>query len=107
MYASSYTAQSGEWFGRDVQVRDALGNNVSIRVDPQAGRYDWVRLWDNRISKRFNTFGNQTIEGILDVFNSLNTNSITTQTNRVGSTYLQPTEIVAPRVMRLSVRYKF
>jgi hypothetical protein len=107
LYASSFTAQSGEWFAREVRIRDANGANVDIQVEPHAGRYDWVKLWDNRISKRFRTFGNQTLEGMLDIFNTGNVNTITEQTNRNGSAYLQPTEIIAPRVMRVSVRYKF
>jgi hypothetical protein len=107
LYASTFSAQSGEWFGRDVQVRDANGANVTIRVEPQAGRYQWVRLWDNRISKRVGLPKNQSIEGILDVFNTGNVNTITAQRNVMGATYLQPTTIIAPRVLRLSVRYRF
>ena len=107
LYASSFTAQSGEWYSREVRIRDANGANVDIRVEPQAGRYDWVKLWDNRISKRINVFGSQTLEAMLDIFNTGNVNTITEQTNRNGSAYLQPTEIIAPRVMRVSVRYKF
>ena len=45
--------------------------------------------------------------GVFDLFNSLNVNTIATQTNRKGSTYLQPTEIVAPRVFRTGERFKF
>jgi hypothetical protein len=107
LYAGSFTAQSGEWFNREVQVRDANNANVTIQVEQKVGRYDWVKIWDNRISKRVKTFGNQTIEGIFDVFNSLNVNTITSQTNRNGSAYLQPNTIIAPRVMRASIRYKF
>ena len=107
LVASSYTAQSGEWFSRDVTVRDANNANVVISVEPQAGRYEWVNLWDNRISKRVTIFGSQTIEGMVDVFNTLNVNTITAQTNRMGSAYLQPTTITAPRVLRLSARYRF
>jgi hypothetical protein len=107
LVASSFTAQSGEWFSRDVQVRDANGANVVISVEPQAGRYDWVKVWDNRISKRMTIFGSQTIEGMIDIFNTLNVNTITAQTNRMGSAYLQPTTITAPRVIRLSARYRF
>jgi hypothetical protein len=44
---------------------------------------------------------------MLDLFNTLNMNTVTEQVNRVGSTYLQPTEIIAPRVFRLGVRYRF
>jgi len=107
LFASSFNAQSGEYFFREVQIRDALNQNIAIRVESQAGRYEWTKIWDNRLSKRFKTFGNQSVEGIVDLFNSLNTNTITSQTNRNGSTYLQPTAIIAPRVFRLGVRYRF
>jgi Carboxypeptidase regulatory-like domain len=107
LYASSFTAQSGDWFGREVRIRDANAANVDILVEAHVDRYDWVKLWDNRISKRFKTFGNQTIEGMLDIFNTANINTITSQTNRNGSAYLQPTDIIAARVMRVSVRYRF
>ena len=51
---------------------------------------------------------NQSIEGSFDLFNTLNINTITAQTNRVGSTaYLQPTDIIAPRIARLGVKYRF
>jgi hypothetical protein len=106
LYASSFTAQSGEWFGRDVQVRDANGANVTIRVETHAGRYDWVKLWDNRVSKRIR-LGSHTLEGMLDIFNTGNVNTITAQRNVMGSAYLQPTTIISPRVMRVSVRYRF
>jgi hypothetical protein len=107
MYATSVNAQSGDYFYREVQIRDALNANIAIRIDPQAGRYDWVRIWDNRISKRFALPRNQSIEGIIDLFNTLNVNTVTDQNNRMGSTYLEPTEIISPRVFRVGVRYKF
>jgi hypothetical protein len=106
-YAASFNAQSGDYYFREIQVRDAVNANLAIRVDPQAGRYEWTKIWDNRISKRFKTFGNQSIEGELNVYNTLNVNTITDQNNRLGSTYLQPTEIISPRVMRVGVKYRF
>jgi hypothetical protein len=107
LFASSFTGQSGETYGRDVQIRDALNSVVNIRVEENIGRYDWVKIWDNRISKRIRLPRNQSVEGMFDLFNSLNVNTVTTQVNRVGSTYLQPTAIIAPRVFRLGVRYRF
>jgi len=106
-YSSSFTAQSGDYFFREVQIRDALNTNVAIRVEPQAGRYEWTKLWDNRFAKRIKTFGTQSVEGTFDLFNTFNVNTITAQTNRNGSTYLNPTAIIAPRVFRLGVRYRF
>lgn len=107
-YASSFTAQSGDYYFREVQIRDALNATLAIRITPQAGRYAWTKVWDNRLAKRFKTFGSQSLEGELNIYNSLNANTITAQTNRVGSaSFLQPTEILAARVMRFGVKYRF
>jgi len=106
-FASSLLAQSGDYFFREVQIRDALGTNVAIRVDPQAGRYPWTKIWDNRLSKRIKTFGSQSLDAELNVYNTLNLSTITAQNNRIGSTYLQPTTILAARVFKMGVRYRF
>ncbi len=106
-FASSFQAQSGDYFFREVQIRDANNTLVPIRIDPQAGRYDWTKIWDNRISKRFKTFRNQSVEATFDLFNTLNANTVTAQTNRIGATYLQPTEILAARVFKIGFRYRF
>lgn len=107
LFASSFTGQSGEYYGRDVQLRDALNQTIYVTVEPQVGRYEWVKIWDNRLSKRIDLPRGHSVEGMFDLFNSLNVNTITTQVNRNGSTYGQPTEIIAPRVFRLGVRYRF
>ena len=107
MYAASFVGQSGDWYGRDVQIRDANNTLVTVRVESHLGRYDWVKIWDNRLSKRVKLWGNQSVEGTFDLFNTLNVNTITASTTRNGSTFLQPTTIIAPRVARLGVRYKF
>ena len=109
MWAGTYTAQSGSWYGRTVQVKDARGTNVTVGVDPRVGRYQWVNLWDNRISKRFKLTERQSIEGTFDLFNTVNINTITAWSVASGSTYHKPTStgIIAPRVFKLGVRYKF
>jgi Carboxypeptidase regulatory-like domain/TonB dependent receptor len=107
MYATSFVGQSGDWYGRDVQIRDANNTLVTVQVESHVSRYDWVKIWDNRVSKRIKLGRSQSVEGLFDLFNTLNVNTITAQTNRNGSTYLQPTDIIAPRVFRVGVRYKF
>ena len=106
-YASSLLMQSGDYFFREVQIRDANGTQLPIRITPQAGRYDWTKIWDNRFSKRIKTWGNQSIEGEVNIYNTLNLNTVTEQTNRIGATFLRPTEILAPRVMKFGVKYRF
>jgi hypothetical protein len=100
--------QSGDYYFREVQIRDANSTLLAIRITPQEGRYDWTKIWDNRFSKRIKTFGSQSIEGELNIYNTMNFNTITGQTNRVGSaSYLQPTDIIAARVMKIGVKYRF
>jgi hypothetical protein len=106
-YGTAYSAQSGDWYDREVQIRNALGANVRLVVNPHAGRYAWVKDWDNRLTKRVKLGASQSVELMFDLFNTLNSNVVTEMVTRNGPTYLQPTEILAPRVFRLGFRYLF
>jgi len=115
--ASTFTGQQGEYFPRIVQAPNALNQLVEVVVEGQAGRYDWVKLLDLRLSKIVN-IGRHSFEGMFDVFNLTNTSVILRQVNVNGRDYLKPlatggidaasaNPIPAPRIFRLSVRYKF
>ncbi|MGE0042011.1 MAG: carboxypeptidase regulatory-like domain-containing protein [Vicinamibacterales bacterium] len=117
MVASTFTAQQGAYYPRIVQVRNALNSLVNVTVEGQAGRYDWVKLADLRLAKTF-TFGRQSLEGMFDVFNLTNSSVILRLVTTNGPNYLKPLStggidaasalpIPAPRIFRLSVRYKF
>ena len=122
-YSATFNAQSGDWYGRSVQIANALGSTVSLTVEPQVGRYGWVNVWDNRVSKTFKISEHQSIEGMFDVFNTLNVNTvlnqITTQiANGTKADYGTPlagggidasaaSSIVAPRIFRLGARWRF
>jgi hypothetical protein len=117
LVASTFTGQQGEYFPRIVQVRNALNSLVEVVVEGQAGRYDWVKLMDLRTSKIL-TFSKHSTEGMFDVFNLTNSSVILRQVNVNGPNYLKPlatggidaasaNPIPAPRIFRLSVRYKF
>jgi len=109
MWSGTYTAQSGSWYNRTVQKRNALGDNVTVTVENRVGCYPWLNLWDNRISKRFVIAEKHTIEGTFDLFNTLNINTITGWTVASGSTYHRPDSggWITPRIFKLGVRYKF
>ena len=34
-------------------MRNALNSTVTVVVEGNAGRYDWVKVWDNRFAKTF------------------------------------------------------
>ena len=117
LVASTFTAQQGDYFNRVVQVQNALAETVNVTVEGQAGRYDWVKLVDLRLSKSFR-FGNQSLEGMFDLFNVTNTSVILRLVTTNGRDFMKPlatggidaasaNPIPAPRIFRLSVRYKF
>lgn len=117
-WAGTYNAQSGETYGRTIQVQNALNATLNIQIESIAGRYPWVKLFDNRISKVIRIGDRQSIEGQFDLFNSLNSSAILTWGTTNGPNYHKPlstggidasaaSPIVAPRVFRLAVRYRF
>ncbi len=76
MYSAVYHATSGLPYNRTARMRNALGSNVRIVVEGQAGRYPWIKIWDNRVSKTFELSDRNSIEVMLDVFNTLNSSAI-------------------------------
>lgn len=122
-YSATFNAQSGDWYGRTVQIPNALNTTVNLLVEPQVGRYEWVKVWDNRISKTFEIGDRHSVEAMFDMFNSLNVNTVLTQvtTQIAGGTkadYGFPlagggidasaaSSIVAPRIFRLGARWRF
>jgi hypothetical protein len=117
LIASTLTAQQGEYYPRVVQVRDALNALVNVTVEGQAGRYDWVKLMDLRVSKTF-AVGRHTLEGMFDVFNLTNSSVVLRVVTTNGPNFMKPlatggidaasaNPIPAPRIFRLSARWKF
>jgi Carboxypeptidase regulatory-like domain len=114
-WGSTYDAQSGAPFTRSAQMTNALGSTVTVVVEGLAGYYDWVKLWDNRVSKVFKVGDRQSVEAMFDLYNSFNSNTVLSQTNTNGANYLKPTQgsgfasspILPPRIFKLGMRWKF
>jgi hypothetical protein len=65
-----------------------------------------VTLADIRIARTFR-FGNRRIEPQLDIFNIANADTVTSLQNAVGDTYLNPREIISPRIIRVGFSLDF
>jgi hypothetical protein len=65
-----------------------------------------VTLSDLRISRSFR-FGTRRIEPTFDIFNLGNASTVTSLVSGVGSTYLAPTGIVSPRIMKVGFTVNF
>jgi len=118
LMASTFTAQEGAYYDRIVQVRNALNAVVNVTVEGQAGRYDWVKLADLRVSKTFTLAGHHNFEGFVDCFNLFNSSVVLRRVTTNGPNYNKPLStggidaasanpIPAARVFRLSARYRF
>jgi carboxypeptidase family protein/TonB-dependent receptor-like protein len=69
-------------------------------------RLPTVTMGDVRVSRSFR-FGPRRIVPYADFFNLGNTNASTSITSAVGTTYLNPTQILAPRIIRIGVSVNF
>jgi len=69
-------------------------------------RLDTVSLIDLRISRAFR-FGTRRISPQLDIYNLTNQYTPQGLTVGVGSTYLRPTSIISPRIMRVGIVLNF
>ena len=118
LVSSTFTAQQGEYYNRIAQVRDALNTLVNVTVEGQAGRYDWVKLSDLRLSKTMGLFKGHSFEAMFDVFNLTNSSVVLRRVTTKRPNYNKPLStggidaasanpIPAARVFRISARYRF
>jgi hypothetical protein len=101
---------SGNPFARQV-LFTAPGTTVPslvVNVEPIAARrLPSQNLLDLRAEKTIRLPGNQRVTARVTVFNSLNANTALTLQQQSGSTFLQPTSIIPPRVVEIGVSYAF
>ena len=69
-------------------------------------RYPNVTMFDLRFSRRFR-FGSRSITPQVDLFNIGNADTTVAHTVAVGPSYLQPVEILAPRIIRIGFALNF
>ncbi len=70
-------------------------------------RYPDVKMVDLRLSKTFKFGAGRTFQPQVDFFNIGNADTVTTLNTAVGSTYLAPSEILAPRIIRVGFALNF
>ena len=89
--------------------RGALGTQTQVLMNPDldAIRYDDVHMVDLRAQKGF-TLGRVAATVDVDLFNAFNSNTVLQRNRQFDSTsFRQPRELIAPRVLRLGLRVAF
>ncbi len=107
--AAMFTSQSGSVYARDARFTAGLTRLSEVILwmeDPAANRLPTQNIANVRIEKLQKTrFGTASFQ--LDVFNATNTNAVLGVTTRSGASFGKVTDIVAPRIARLGVTFKF
>ena len=99
--------QEGTYFARSVSVSLNYGS-TSIQAEPTGSRQrDDILLFDLRSERSFKLPGKTTVGLFVDVFNIFNSNAVTALTTTTGSSFLRPTGILPPRVMKLGTKFSW
>ncbi len=98
--------QSGEPFARTFRYRLNVGNTTFKAHPVSTNRVANATLFDVRVEKAF-ALKNTTLTGFFDLYNIFNTNAEQALSTSSGSSYLRPSAITAPRILRLGIRFKW
>ena len=103
-YVSTYNLTRAGAATQGITLTRASQNiTLSQRGDE---RLPTVTLADIRISRAFQ-IGSRKIVPTLDIFNIANVSTVVSLNNSVGGTYLEPREIISPRIIRVGFAIDF
>ena len=103
-FVSSYSISRANAAAQGITLtRSSQGVSLSNRGDE---RYPNVTLVDIRLSRQFR-FGSRSFSPELNIFNTGNAATVTSLNTAVGGTYLEPREIISPRIIRLGFSLNF
>ena len=112
--SGSWKLQSGQQYGRTIQVAFPGDGTRTVRVEPvTANRYPNVSILDVRFDKSFRFGKAGKITGMVDMFNLTNSGTVTAfrlTTAGAGAyptLYREVTGLLDPRIIRFGVRYSF
>jgi hypothetical protein len=98
--------QSGTPFARTFVGTLSYGN-ATLKAEPTAAnRSPNITLVDLRTEKAVRV-GRARIMGLFDVYNIFNSNATQAQTTISGASWLRPTAITAPRMLRIGARVEW
>ena len=99
--------QSGQNFGRTLLATFNYGSARILAEPMDTRRQDNIAVVDTRIEKSVKTPGAPSVSLFLDLYNITNANPNQNVTWSSGSSFLRPTAIVPPRVLRVGTKVSF
>lgn len=99
-------AQAGQPFGRTFVATMNYGSQRVLAEPIGTQQQDHVVILDARVERIFTVPGRSNrLAAQLDFYNLLNANPVDFQTWGSGSSYLRPTSVVPPRIVRFGVKF--
>ena len=102
--APSYRHQSGQPFGRTFLATMNYGAQRVLAEPLNSQRQDNINVVDLRVEKSV-PFGARRLGLVLDIYNITNANTEQNINWNSGSTYLAPSTIIGPRILRFGARF--
>lgn len=108
-FAANYEHRSGEPWARTVQFRGGRTiPNIVLSVEPLGThRHDNLNILDLRLERAFRLGSARRLSARLNVYNALNSSTVTGRTNRSGPIFGRPTAIIPPRIAEFGLSYDF
>jgi hypothetical protein len=103
-FSPTYRYQSGHPFGRTFAATLNYGSQRILAEPFDAQQQDPVNLLDLRVERSFTVFGER-VTGLIDVYNITNANTEQNVNWNSGTTYLFPSNVIGPRIVRLGVKF--
>jgi hypothetical protein len=97
--------QSGQPYGRTFVATMNYGTQRILAEPFGTRQQDNIILVDTRVEKVFKIFKNRSVSGFIDGYNLTNSNAAQNINWGSGSTFLQPTTILPPRVFRFGAKF--
>jgi outer membrane receptor protein involved in Fe transport len=97
--------QAGQPFGRTILATMNYGSQRILTEPIDSRRQSNFTLIDLRVEKAIKLGGSRRLSGFLDLYNLTNANPEENLVWGSGTTFLQPTVIVGPRIARFGVKF--
>ncbi len=104
-FTPAFRMQQGQPFARTFQATMNYGAQRFLAEPFGAQQQDNIYLFDVRVEKNFRLGGSRSITGFVDGYNLTNSNAASNINWGSGSTYLQPTTIIPPRLWRFGAKF--
>ncbi|MBI4486010.1 MAG: hypothetical protein HY655_08375, partial [Acidobacteria bacterium] len=97
--------QAGQPFGRTMLAALNYGTQRILTEPISTRRQDNIVVLDGRFEKVFKVAANRSVSAFADVYNITNSNAASNINWGSGSTYLLPTTIIGPRILRIGAKF--